>query len=124
MADGLNIGAMRDVIRIERRSATQDAAGEPALSWIFVARCRAEYVPADPGREVFTSEKRQGLIPTTFKLRFREGVVPAMRVILEGWNKVDQVATEQVFDIISAVNPDRVKVQLVISAEEHVEETP
>ncbi len=107
----LNIGAMRDVVRIEQRATTQDAAGEPVLSWTLFAQRRAS-LERTPGREVWASAERQGRVPTVFHLRYLAGVLPAMRLIHE----------EKVFNILSALDPDGSRVELVIVTEELVEE--
>ncbi len=109
---------MREVVRIDRRSTTQDAAGEPLLSWTpFTPPLRAA-IERTPGREVWSSSERQGRIPTVFKLRYLDGVLPEMRLVLRA------VAGEKVFNILSAIDPDGMRAELVIAAEELVEEVP
>jgi head-tail adaptor len=109
----LDSGKMRHVVRIEQRATTQDASGEPALTWTLFASRRAAIVRT-PGREIWSSEERQGRVPTLFRLRFLEGVLPAMRVI----------HGDKVFNILSAIDPDGMRAELVLNTEEHVEETP
>lgn len=53
-------------------------------------------------------------MPTVFRLRWRDGVLPAMRL----------VSGDRVFNIVSAIDPDGMRAELVITAEELVEETP
>lgn len=106
-----NLGAMRQVVTIERRSTIQDAAGEPELRWLLVFKGRAELARAT-GREVEAAQQRQGRVPTTFKLRFLSGVLPGMRLL----------HAEKVFDIKSAIDPDGRRRELVITADELVEE--
>jgi head-tail adaptor len=107
----LDSGKMRHVVRIEQRATTQDAAGEPALTWTLFAQRRASIVRT-PGRELWSSEERQGRIPTLFRLRYLAGVLPAMRVI----------HGDKVFNILSAIDPDGMRAELVLNTEEHVEE--
>lgn len=105
---------MREVVRIDRRSTTQDAVGEPLLSWVpFTPLLRAA-IERTPGREIWASSERQGRVPTVFRLRWRDGVLPAMRL----------VSGDRVFNIVSAIDPDGMRAELVITAEELVEETP
>ena len=108
----MNPGQLRHTVRIERRSSTQDAAGEQVNSWSLVFHKRAALVRT-PGREVFAAAERQGRVPTVFKLRFVEGVLPEMRLIHGG----------KVFDIVSAIDPTGMRAELHITAEEHVEES-
>ena len=114
----LNLGAMRHVVRIEQRSPAQDPTGDQVLSWSpFVGPRRAEIV-STPGREFFNSAERQGRIPTIFKLRYLDGVTPAMRLIHSTGG------VEAVFKILSAIDPDHLRVELVITCEELVGEEP
>lgn len=72
-------GRLRDRVRIEKRSTSQDEAGEPLATWTLVAERWVEIVQAK-GREIFASAQRQGRIPTVIRLRQIDGVVPSMRV--------------------------------------------
>ncbi len=108
----ISAGRMREVVRIEQRSPTQDAAGEFLLNWTLFAQRRAEIVRT-PGREVWSSSERQGRVPTLFRLRYLDGVMPAMRLICNA----------KVYDIISAIDPDGLGAELVLTTEELVEAT-
>lgn len=108
----MNPGYMRAQVTIEQRSSVQDAAGEPALSWLFFLSRRAEIVRT-PGHEVF-SEGRNARVPTVFKLRYVDGVKPQMRLLCRG----------KVYDILSAVDPDGHRAELLVTTEELVEESP
>ena len=107
----VNAGAMRHQVRLETRSTARDAAGEPLLSWSLFAERRAELVRT-PGTELF-AQGRNGRVPTVFKLRYLAGVTPAMRLLCKG----------KVFNIISAIDPDGHRAELLVTAEELVEET-
>lgn len=109
------VGAMRHVIDIEQRSPVQDTAGEPILNWNFVMRRRAEVVRT-PGREVFAAAERQARVPTQFRIRYPRAIVvlPSMRVV---WQS-------RVYNILSAIDPDGLKVDMLITAEEWVEAQP
>ncbi len=104
---------MREVVRIDQRSTTQDAAGEPLDTWTEFATRRAA-IERTPGRELWASSERQGRVPTVFRLRWLEGVLPAMRI----------VNNSKVLNIVSAIDPDGMRAELVITAEELVEEVP
>jgi head-tail adaptor len=110
----IRAGEMRHRVRIEQRSGVQDAAGEPEVTWLSFAERRAA-MRADPGSEIFSSEKRNGRVPTVFHLRYLAGVKPQMRVV--------HIKTGQVFDILSAADPDGRRAELVITTLEHTEET-
>ena len=115
---GLNPGQMRHVIRIDKRSSDQDAAGEPVLTWSpFAPPVRAQ-LEVVPGREIWSSAERQGRVPTIFRIRYLPGVVPSMRLI----HRRDDL--EKVYDIISAIDPDGLRVELVLNCEELVEVAP
>lgn len=110
----MRAGEMRHRVRIEQRSTVQDASGEPNLTWSPFAE-RSASMNATPGTEVFTSEKRSGRVPTVFRLRYLAGVKPQMRVV--------HIKTGQIFDILSASDPDGRRAELVVNAMEHTEET-
>lgn len=109
----MNPGELRHKVQIQTRSTVQDSAGEPQLVWNLFATRRAA-LERTPGKEVFTSNERQGRVPTTFRLRYLAGVLPAMR-LLHGTH---------VYDILSAIDPDGMGAELVVTCELHVEETP
>lgn len=108
----LNAGEMRQLVRIEQRTSTQDSTGEPLNTWTLFAERRAS-VERATGRELWSSQEvLQGRVPTIFRLRYFDGVVPAMRLLCRG----------KVFNILSAVDPDGRRAELVVFAEERVEE--
>lgn len=108
-----NAGAMRDVVRIEQRSSSQDNAGEQVAIWSLVCERRAEKLPY-PGSEVWSSKERVARIPTLFKMRWPKEVtvLPQMRLICKG----------RLYNIISAVDVDGRAVDLLLSCEELVSE--
>jgi len=114
----LNLGQMRHVVRIDVRSSAQDGAGEPVLSWSPFAPPMRAQLEVTPGREIWGSSERQGRVPTVFRVRYLPGVKPSMRVI----HKRDD--SEKVFDIVSAIDPDGLRIELVLSCEELVEVDP
>ena len=113
----LDLGRMRHVVRIDQRVTTQDAAGEQVLTWNQFATRRAA-IEVTPGRELWSSQERQGRVPTIFRLRYLDGVVPSMRLIHS------RDGSEKVFNILSAIDPDGLRVELVITTEELVEVPP
>jgi len=110
----VHAGKMRHQITIEVRSQVQDAAGEPQNVWNVFATVRAEELYT-PGREIWASAQRAARVPAIFKIRYLEGVTPAMRLIFNG----------RVHNILSAIDPDNGrKLEMVLTTEEWVEETP
>jgi SPP1 family predicted phage head-tail adaptor len=103
-------GDMRFQVSLERRSSTQDVAGEPVDSWVVFAtrRCAIERFT---GREVWTSEERHARTPTVFRLRYLEGVEPDMRLMFG----------TRSFNILSVVDVGELHEQLIITAEEELE---
>lgn len=104
-------GAMRYIISVQQRSQTLDAWGAPTEAWVEVFSCRAA-IDWTPGREVFEAAARNARTPTTFRIRWRAGVVPSMRIVYQ----------TRVFNIISAVDQDGRREQLTLMAEELVSE--
>lgn len=107
-------GEMRHQISIQVRSTARDAVGEPSNIWNDFANVRAALVTT-PGKEIWASAQREGRVPVLFRIRYLEGVTPAMRVVFGG----------KVHNILSAIDPDNGrKLEMVLTTEEWVEETP
>lgn len=111
----MSIGAKRHIITIQSRTNSQGSTGEVVRVWTDVLTRRAEFVEV-PGREVWSSAERHARVPVVFKIRFpREvEVEPKMRLI----------HNSKVYDIVSAIDPDGLKVDMVITTELLVGETP
>ena len=109
----MRAGDMRHSVRLELRTTLQDAAGEPLTTWNLFAERRAA-VERSPGREVWASAQRSARVPTIFRLRYLDGVTPAMRLLFDG----------KVYDILSAIDQAGRGEELLITAEEHVEASP
>jgi SPP1 family predicted phage head-tail adaptor len=105
---------MREQLTLQKRSTAQDSSGEPLLSWTVFAVVRAE-VTRLPGREVFVAAERNARVPTTFKLRFLDGVLPEMRAI---------DSKSRVYDILSAIDPTGRREELMLTCRELVEDSP
>lgn len=105
---------MRHRVVIERRSATQDAAGEPTVAWTTVVDRRAS-MRRSPGTEVFSSEQRLGRVPTEFRLRYAAGILPQMRL------RLTSETPEKLYNVLSAIDPDGRRSELIVTALELVE---
>lgn len=106
-------GEMRHEVRIEQRTSTLDPAGQQLDAWMTIAERRAAIQRA-PGQEIWASAQRHGRVPTVFHLRYLDGVLPEMRVVLG----------DRVYDILSAIDPSGRREELVITAEELVGVVP
>ena len=113
----LNPGLMRFSLRIDQRSSSQDASGGQVDVWNQFHTCRAQ-IERTPGSEIWDANQRQGRVPVVFGIRYFPGVLPSMRVIF----KRDGI--EKVHNIISAIDPDGLRVELLLTTQELVEEVP
>lgn len=111
----LNPGKMRYEIRIEKLATARDETGEPTTNWVLVVDKRRAELMATPGREFWSAAERQARVPVMFKIRHPRSdfdVGPEMRLIMKGrW-----------FDILSAIDPDGLEVEMIITTEERVGE--
>jgi SPP1 family predicted phage head-tail adaptor len=111
----MNAGEKRHVITIQKRADTQGPTGEQTLSWTDVAQ-RWASIDATPGNELWSSAERHARIPTLFKIRYPRDftISPKMRVLYNG----------NVFDIVSAIDKDGLKVEMQLFCELLVGDTP
>lgn len=114
----IRAGSLRHVVRFEKRSTVQDAAGEPLDSWTTVVE-RMASLERTPGREVWASAGNNTRVPTMFKLRYESTLMDAypsieLRVIFDG----------RVYAVSSMFDPDGLKHELVVTAVERVQEVP
>jgi SPP1 family predicted phage head-tail adaptor len=111
----MNAGAMREQVQLQSRTTTQDSAGEPLGTWNVFSTVRAEVVRT-PGRSMWDqgSSERNGRVPTMFRLRWQDGVLPEMRLICRS----------RVYRIMSAIDTSGRREELVVTCEELVGETP
>lgn len=108
-----NAGPMREVIRLQVQTTWQDPTGQPRLSWTDVATRQAEKT-ATPGREVWSSGERAGRVPTVFRIRYplEVDLSPKLRL----------VHRKRVFDVVSCVDPDGRRVDMLLTCDELVGE--
>lgn len=89
------IGELRHRLRLEASSRTADGGGGAETSWTLVAEVWAA-VRAGSGSEPVRSEMPDGRVAHEVWMRYRAGVVPAMRLV-EG---------ARVLDIRAVLDPD------------------
>jgi len=111
---GINPGAMREQLTLQKRSTQQGPSGEPLLQWTVFAVVRAEVLRM-PGKEIFAAAERNARVPTSFKLRWLDGVLPEMRAV---------DLHLRVYNIKSAIDPTGRREELLVTCEELVEESP
>lgn len=106
-------GKLRFKIDIQSRATVQDSHGEPLPTWTSFANVRAA-VERSPGREIFASAQTGGRVPVVFRIRYIEGIRPAMRIVFHG----------RVHNILSVVDQRGLKQELIILTEELTEAAP
>lgn len=100
-------GALRYEVTFQRRSTVRDSAGEPGQTWTNVLTRRAA-LERTPGAEVRAAAQRNERVPVVFRLRYVSGVDAHMRLVFDG----------RVHNVVSAVDPDGLKHELVVTAVE------
>jgi SPP1 family predicted phage head-tail adaptor len=78
-------GALRHRVLLQSRVETQDATGDPVVTWSDVATVWAEILPLS-GREVRVENTILAEVNMKIRIRFYPGVIPKMRAVHEGVN--------------------------------------
>ena len=76
-------GALTERITLQSRPTGQDELGAETGSWSDVATVWAQAEPLR-GREYFAAGQMQNAADVRFRLRYRAGVLPSMRVLWRG----------------------------------------
>jgi SPP1 family predicted phage head-tail adaptor len=79
----LRAGCLTHKVALERRVETQSASGAPIPSWTPVATVWAEVEPMT-GKEYLRADQIQAGVQSTCRIRWRDDVVPTMRVVFKG----------------------------------------
>lgn len=106
----IRAGEMRHRLSIQEQTFVPDAAGQPEEAWALHAEVWGAVEPL-LGNEFVASLQRQDRLPTRFRMRFLEGVVPRMRIVFDG----------RLFDILTVQVPAGIKHEMIVLAEEQVE---
>ncbi len=105
----MRCGSLRHKIVIEENTPSSNGDGTFDDSWSNYVTLRAEAEPKG-GRELFKSEQFFAKISTVFKVRYYNGIIPAMRI---NWNS-------RIFNILSSINTMEQNRELIIACEEDV----
>lgn len=100
----MNIGKLNRRIVIQAPITSQDANGEPVAGWTMVATVWAS-IEDITGREYLAAAGTQNPVQTKIAIRYRAGIVPAMRV-LDG---------ETAYNIEAVLGQDRISLLLMCS---------
>lgn len=98
----MQAGKLDKRITLQQLVAGQDAYGEPVHTWTDVATVWAS-IDDLTGRQYLAAQAAQNAVQTKITIRYRAGIVPAMRV-LHGTD---------VFDIEAVLGQDRVMLTLM-----------
>jgi len=106
----MNIGKLRQRITIQRKSRDEDDSGYPipkpdTEEWEDVATVWAAREPLR-GREFFAAAAVQYEKTVRFRIRYRKGIKPGMRVLCDG------VAYE-IYAVLDDVHGDRTETHLM-----------
>lgn len=89
----MNIGKMRHRITIEQKTKVSDGAGGYTESWVPFVTVWASIDPVS-GKEFFEAQQTQSSVSHKIRIRYKSGVLPAMRVNFKG----------RIFGIESVIN--------------------
>jgi SPP1 family predicted phage head-tail adaptor len=76
----MRAGPLNCRVTIQQKSSTQDAAGQPVLSWTTLATVWAN-IAHQSGLESIRANKETSLVRTSIRIRKRADVTAAMRVV-------------------------------------------
>lgn len=76
-------GDLNQRIRIEQRVKSENTRGEVTYTWALFITVWAQVNPLR-GREFFAAAQTQTEITTRFRIRYRTGIDPTMRIVWKG----------------------------------------
>lgn len=99
----MRAGSFRNLVKLQRKAAGRDPAGQPSTGWVDVT---ADPIRADirnqTGLEAVKAGAMTSVVKTSVRIRYREGITAGMRLV-EGATTYN----------ITAVLPDRARRQFV-----------
>lgn len=97
----MRAGNLRHLIDIEQVMVDVDSNGDRTESWQLFHQCWAS-IETGNGREFFAARQVMADLSHTIRLRFKPGLIPAMRVKYYD----AKTASTRYFDLKSLTNPD------------------
>jgi SPP1 family predicted phage head-tail adaptor len=76
----MNIGALRNIVKLQRRTAGRDALGQPLTTWTDVATVYAD-IRYLRGLEAIKAGAESSVTQASIRIRWRTDVTPDMRVL-------------------------------------------
>jgi SPP1 family predicted phage head-tail adaptor len=104
----MRAGRLRHRISFEVPEEIRNEYGEAERFWVPILTTSASREDL-AGREYFAAEQMQSEVTTRFRIRWRSGILPTMRIVSEG----------VVYDVRSVQDPDGRKRELIIMARRH-----
>jgi SPP1 family predicted phage head-tail adaptor len=82
--ESFRVGAMRQRCTVQQPTETVDAAGQPVVSWTsYVVDEPCQFIPTG-GNESMRGRQLEAGTKAIFRVRFRTGYTPEMRVLYDG----------------------------------------
>lgn len=111
----MKAGQLRELVKIQSPSSTQDEYGYSGSAWSDVFTTGSGYTHASVqpvnGREYFSGREMQNPVTHRVRMRFQSGVIPKMRVLVGG---------SRILQIESVINVDERDRELVLMCKELV----
>lgn len=79
----MRAGNLKNIITIQDRAETTDEYGGPVYSWADYATVWAGVEPLS-GRELIAAAAAQSTVTTRFRIRYRDDITSAMRILHNG----------------------------------------
>ena len=103
-------GLLRDRITVQSKVNTDNAAGEPVLTWVDFAPNIAANVTDMTGREFIAGEAITNAVLSTIVIRYRAGITGAMRVVARG----------VIYNILAVIEPENKRREMHLMCQRNV----
>lgn len=103
----MQAGSLDKRITIERKEVSRDTYGAEVIAWVPVLFAWAQVTPIS-GREFVEGRQLDEEVTTRIRMRYRQGVTPAMRVTLTG----------HIYDIVYVQDTNLENRELVLTCRE------
>lgn len=108
----VNPGDLRHQIVIQSKDLRQDSFGAETPTWSTFATVWAAVEPLR-GREYLEAKHLQAEVDVRFRIRYRDGLLPSMRISYDG----------RLFDIMDIIHVKEHNRELQLMAKERIDET-